>query len=83
VPLPAQLPTAEGVPSDRIQATDCVCVPLLVLAEQVPVRVCGRPVPQPVEGVQLVYAHVPVPPVQDPKPLCVQLKLQPLMSWTV
>ncbi len=49
-----QLELSTVVPSERVQLTTWVAVPEFTFATQVPVRDCARPVPQPVEGVQLV-----------------------------
>jgi hypothetical protein len=81
-----QLAPSTVVPSERTQETDCAAVPEFAVTLQVPVRVCVKLVPQPVAGRNGVYEKVPVPPVQLPKPLPTQLKVQPLKSeatWLV
>jgi hypothetical protein len=50
--VPEQKVLATVVPSFRVQVMARVSVPELTFALQVPVRVCGRLVPQPVVGVQ-------------------------------
>lgn len=53
-PALLQLESATVVPSERRQETVCVSAPELTFTSQVAVRVCVRPVPQPVLGAQEV-----------------------------
>jgi hypothetical protein len=50
--VPVHSALATVVPSERVQVTVWVAEPEFALTTQVPVRVCGRFVPQPVVGVQ-------------------------------